>query len=187
MISMRRQFFLLLIFLITTPAFAAIRLPKIFNSHMVLQRQKPVPIWGWADAGEKVTVQLMASGSVKQSKQIKAGKDGKWKVVLEATEAGGPYQLVVKGKQTLLTLDDVLFGEVWLCSGQSNMDMLVNKAYHANEEKKNANYPQIRHFKVPRDRSLTPLDDITGGEWELTTPETVGNFSALGYFYAREL
>lgn len=187
MILRRWHWQLLFLIIIVNPAFAAIRLPKFFGSHMVLQRQKPVPVWGWAEAGEKLTVQLVASGALKQSKVTKAEKDGKWKIVLDATEAGGPYQLVIKGKQASVILDDVLFGEVWLCSGQSNMEMLVNKVVNADEEKKAANFPQIRHFKIPHDRSLTPLEDVSGGEWLLTSPETVGNFSAVAYFYAREL
>jgi sialate O-acetylesterase len=96
---------------------ADVRLPKVFGSHMVLQRRKPVPVWGWADAGEKVTVTL-----ANQTKTGKAGKDGQWRINLDAMEAGGPYQLVVKGKKNTVTFDDVLTGEVWICSGQSNME-----------------------------------------------------------------
>ena len=187
MILRRWHWQILFLLIFANSAFASIRLPRFFSSHMVLQRQKPVPVWGWADAGEKVTVQLVTMGIVKQSKSTKAGKDGKWTITLDASEAGGPYQLVIKGKQTSLTLDDVLFGEVWLCSGQSNMEMLVNRVVNSEEEKKAAKFPQIRHFKIPHDRSLTPLEDVSGGEWQLASPETVGNFSAVAYFYAREL
>ncbi|RRB04401.1 sialate O-acetylesterase [Larkinella rosea] len=177
----------LLLALTVFEAWAEVRLPQIFGSHMVLQRRKPIPVWGWAAAGEKVTVQFIGAGPQRQTKTAKADKDGKWLIRLDPTEAGGPYQLVVAGKKNTLTLDDVLVGEVWICSGQSNMEMLVNRSAKAEEEKKAANFPQIRHFKVPHDKSLTPKDDVTGGEWQATTPETVGNFSAVAYFFAREI
>ena len=168
-------------------AIADVRLPKIFDSHMVLQRHKPIPVWGWADAGEKVTVQLSGSGITKQTKTIKAGKDGKWMLWLSAAEAGGPYQLVVKGKKNVLTLDDVLIGEVWICSGQSNMQWTVNASDNAKEEIAAANYPLIRQFEVPREISLTPKEDLSKGQWKTATPENVGQFTAVGYFFGREL
>lgn len=168
-------------------AIADVRLPKIFDSHMVLQRNKPIPVWGWADAGEKVTVELSGSGITKQTKTIKAGKDGKWILRLNAAEAGGPYQLVVKGKKNVLTLDDVLIGEVWICSGQSNMQWPVSASDNAEEEIAAASYPLIRHFEVPREISLAPKDDLSKGEWKTATPENVGQFTAVGYFFGREL
>lgn len=168
-------------------AIADVRLPKIFDSHMVLQRHKPIPVWGWADAGEKVTVELSGSGITKQTKTIKAGKDGKWILRLNAAEAGGPYQLVVKGKKNVLTLDDVLIGEVWICSGQSNMQWTVSASDNAEEEIRAANYPMIRHFEVPREISLTPKDDLSKGQWKAATPENTGQFTAVGYFFARDL
>lgn len=168
-------------------AIADVRLPQIFDSHMVLQRNKPIPVWGWADAGEKVTVELSGNGITKQTKTIKAGKDGKWILRLNAAEAGGPYRLVVKGKKNVLTLDDVLIGEVWICSGQSNMQWPVSASDNAEEEIAAANYPLIRHFEVPREISLAPKDDLSKGEWKTATPENVGQFTAVGYFFGREL
>ena len=168
-------------------AHADVKLPKIFGSHMILQQKKPAPVWGWSDAGEKVTLVLSSAGKALQTKTIKTGKEGKWILKLDPVDAGGPYQITVSGKKNNVIFDDVLFGEVWICSGQSNMEMLVNRSNNAAEEKIKANYPQIRHFKVPHDRSLVPKDDITGGEWQLTTPETVGDFSAVAYFFARDL
>jgi sialate O-acetylesterase len=180
---------ILIIFLLCVSglAYADIRLPKIFGSHMVLQQKKPVPIWGWSDPGEKVTLVLGSSEKILQAKTIKTGRDGKWIIKLDPVEAGGPYQVKISGKKNNVVFEDVLFGEVWICSGQSNMEMLVNRSANAAEEKSKANYPQIRHFKVPHDRSLIPKDDITGGEWQLTTPETVGDFSAVAYFFARDV
>ncbi len=168
-------------------ASADVRLPKIFDSHMVIQRNKPIPVWGWADAGEKVTVELSGSGIAKQTKTIKAGKDGKWILRLNAAEAGGPYQLVVKGKKNVLTLDDVWIGEVWICSGQSNMQWPVSASDNAKEEIAAANYPLIRHFAVPREMSIAPKDDLSNGEWKTATPENVGQFTAVGYFFGRAL
>ncbi len=168
-------------------AMADVRLPKIFGSQMVLQRNKPVPVWGWADAGEKVTVELSRDGITRQTKTVKAGKDGKWITQLNPSEAGGPYQMVVKSKKNSIILSDILFGEVWICSGQSNMGWTVQASDNAEEEIRNANYPMIRHLAVPREMSLTPNEDISKGEWKLATPQNTGQFTAVGYFFAREL
>lgn len=173
--------------LLTHPLFAEVRLPKIFNSHMVLQRDKPVPLWGWADPGEKVTVLLTDNQRKIQSKTVKADKSGQWKIQLESTAAGGPYQLAINGKKNNIQLEDVLFGEVWICSGQSNMQWTVNVSANAEEEIKNGNHPQIRHFLVPREMSLTPKNDVSAGKWQSASPETVGNFTAVGYYFARKL
>ncbi|MBX2922818.1 MAG: beta galactosidase jelly roll domain-containing protein [Chitinophagaceae bacterium] len=178
-------FFTCLLF--TFPAHADVRLPAIFDSHMVLQRHQPVPVWGWADAGEKVTVELTGSGITGRIKTTKAGKDGKWMLRLDAEKEGGPYKLVVKGKRNIITLDDVLIGEVWICSGQSNMQWPVRLSDSAEKEIAAANYPMIRHFEVPRKISLTPEEDLPGGEWKITTPENVGQFTAVGYFFGRAL
>ncbi|GAB3259246.1 sialate O-acetylesterase [Larkinella harenae] len=168
--------------LITLQTWADVRLPKVFGSHMVLQRRKAVPVWGWADPNEKITVQFN-----NQTKTVKTDKSGKWAVKLDPTEAGGPYVMTVRGRKNTVTLDDVLVGEVWICSGQSNMEWNVNSSRDAAQEIKEANYPQIRHFKVPHDLSLSPKEDILGGEWKLCTPENTGDFTAVGYFFAREL
>ncbi|WP_421826619.1 sialate O-acetylesterase [Larkinella sp.] len=168
--------------LMALQTWADVRLPKIFGSHMVLQRRKPVPVWGWSDPNEKITIQFN-----NQTKTTKADKTGKWMVRLDPTEAGGPFALTVAGKKNTVTFDDVLVGEVWICSGQSNMEWVVKSSTNAAQEIQEANYPLIRHFKVPHDLSLSPKDDVLGGEWQPATPETVGNFTAVGYFFAREL
>ncbi|GAB3313286.1 sialate O-acetylesterase [Larkinella ripae] len=161
---------------------ADVRLPKVFGSHMVLQRQKPIPVWGWADPGEKVSVQFN-----NQTKTAKADKTGKWLLRLDPAEAGGPFSLTVRGKKNTVAFDDVLVGEVWVCSGQSNMEWNLKSSRDAAKEISEANYPQIRHFKVPHDLSLTPKDDVLGSEWKACTPENAGDFTAVGYFFAREL
>lgn len=160
---------------------ADVRLPKVFGSHMVLQRRKPVPVWGWADAGEKVTVTL-----ANQTKTTRAGKDGKWRVSLDPMEAGGPYQLVAKGKKNAVTFDDVLAGEVWICSGQSNMEWPLQSAANGKAESKQANYPQIRQLAVSKAMSLTLASDIDG-EWTVCSPQTAPNYTAVGYFFAKQL
>lgn len=158
-----------------------VRLPGFFGSHMVLQRDMPVPIWGWADAGEAVSVKLGDMRAVTTT----AGADGKWKVWLPEMPAGGPFTLTVTGKNTL-TLDDVLVGEVWLCSGQSNMEWVVANSKDRDAEIASAKYPQIRHIKIPKVPLGLPQDDISA-PWEVCSPETVGNFTAVGYFMARHL
>jgi sialate O-acetylesterase len=168
----------------STAALASITLPKIFGDNMVLQRNKPINVWGFARAGEKVTVQFNT-----QTKTTKAGKDGKWIVVLSPENAGGPFQLLIKGKNQL-TVQNILVGEVWVCSGQSNMEMPIEgwgKINNYQQEIDAANFTQIRHFKVPNTISTTPKDDLTGGDWKICSPATAGDFSATAYFFAREL
>ncbi len=177
-----KRYSVLLILLFSVSALSAqVRLPKIFGDHMVLQRDQPIQVWGWSSPGERVAVQLD-----KQSKRVKADKNGKWRVELAALPAGGPFQLVVKGKNTL-ALNDVLIGEVWICSGQSNMEWSVERSDNPEKEIAAANYPLIRHIKVPRSVAGAPMDDIEDASWQLCTPETVASFTAVGYYFAREL
>ncbi len=167
--------------LIAQTTLADVVLPKVFGSHMVLQRRKPVPVWGRADAGEKITVTF-----ANQTKTVKTGKDGKWRVSLDPLEAGGPYQMVVRGKKNVVTFDDVLAGEVWICSGQSNMEWPLASATNGKAESKLANYPQIRQLEVSKAMSLTPASDIRG-EWTVCSPATAPNYTAVGYFFAKKL
>lgn len=183
---MRKHFFItLLATLMLLPAVntarAEVVMPAIFANHMVIQRDQPVNIWGWADRGE--TVEVTFNG---QKKRAKAGKDGKWQVQLKAMTHGGPYEMVVKGKKNTVTLTNILIGEVWLCSGQSNMEWTVANSNAAAQEIAEANYPLIRSFNVKREMSTTPNKDLNGA-WEVCTPETAGNFSAVGYYFARTL
>lgn len=163
---------------------ANVRLPRIFGDNMVLQREKAVAIWGWADVGEKITVHFN-----QQSKTTKADKKGYWMTHLDPEPAGGPFQLIIKGKQSI-TFSNVLVGEVWICSGQSNMEMPIagwGKINNYQEEIAAADYPSIRHFKVPNTASSTPKEDIPGGDWKLCNRENAGEFSATAYFFARAL
>lgn len=148
---------------------------------MVLQREKPINIWGWASVGEKVTVTFH-----QQTKSIKADKSGKWMISLASENAGGPYTMIIKGKNTI-TLDNILVGEVWVCSGQSNMEWHVREAKDAANEIQNANYPHIRQFEVRKSISLKPQEDVKDGDWKICSPQTAGGFTAVGYFFAREV
>ena len=163
---------------------ADVRVPKIFGDNMVLQRNKLIPVWGWADAKERITIQFNH-----QTKTVVTDKNGKWMIKLDNEAAGGPYQLIIKGKNSI-TFNNVLVGEVWICSGQSNMEMPIEgwgKINNYEQEIKNANYPQIRHIKIPNTISTKPEEDITSGEWKICSPQTAGDFTATGYFFAREL
>jgi sialate O-acetylesterase len=161
-------------------ASAEVSLPSIFSDHMVLQRDMPIPVWGQAAPGEGVTVSL-------QGRNVGTTADaaGKWMVRLPVMKAGGPYVLTVTGTNTI-TVRDVLVGEVWVASGQSNMQMDVDGSQNAKQEEGQASVPQIRMFTVARVPAMEPQSDCQG-EWAVCSPQTVGNFSAAGYFFAREL
>lgn len=182
---MRKTILILLAYtLCMASTFANITLPKIFGDNMVLQRNKPINIWGLATPNEKITVAFN-----KQTKTIKADKTGKWLVQLAAESAGGPFQLTVSGK-TQVAIQNILVGEIWICSGQSNMEMPIagwGKINNYQQEINEADYPEIRHFKVPNTVSATLKDDLTGGDWKICSPTTSGDFSATAYFFAREL
>lgn len=162
------------------PVVAEVTLPHIISDGMVLQRDMPLPIWGWASPGEEVTVTL---GD--QRVTAKADEDGRWQVRLSPLASPGPYQMVVEGKNRIV-LKDVLAGEVWLASGQSNMAMTVNASNNAAQETAAANYPKIRLFTVPRKLAGLPAADLEG-KWEKCSPKTIGTFSAVAYYFGREL
>lgn len=162
-------------------ASADVKLPKVFGSNMVLQRDAPIPIWGWAEPGEDVTVSI---GDV--AKTTTTSADGGWKVALPAMQAGGPHTVSIKGSNEI-ELASVLVGEVWVCSGQSNMQWSVDSADDADLEKLTANFPQIRLITVPQVGTQEPQYDFGGDGWQVCSPETVGQFSAVGYFFGRQL
>lgn len=159
---------------------ADVKLPAIFGDHMVLQRGKPIPVWGWADAGETVTVKLG-----QDSQTATADKDGRWNLNLAALDAGGPHTVTVDGKNSL-TFKDVLIGEVWVCSGQSNMAWTVSNANDSDLEIATAKYPNIRLISVPQVGTQQPQENFKG-QWERCSPQSVPQFSAVGYFFGRQL
>ena len=169
-------------FTVATVASAAVKLPSILGSHMVLQQGEPVPVWGWADAGEKVTVTFHG-----KTVETKADKAGKWQVRLPAMKANAKgADLVVKGSNEI-KLSDVLVGEVWLCSGQSNMEWTVARSANAKQEIANAKHPLIRHVKVPHRPSDKPESDVKTSGWQVCSPSTAASFTAVGYYFARHL
>ncbi len=180
-----RKILLLLTLLATCNLLLAdVSLPNFFGDNMVLQRDKPIPVWGWASPKEKIIVQFD-----NQTKTTKADRSGKWMIKLDSESAGGPYVLTIKGKNTISFIN-VMLGEVWICSGQSNMEMPIEgwgKVNNYEKEIAAANYPMIRHIKIPNTVSSTPQDNIPKADWKICSPETAGDFTATGYFFARDL
>jgi sialate O-acetylesterase len=160
---------------------ANVRMPLLFSDGMVLQRNKSIPVWGWADANEKVEVRFN-----KQTKTIQADKDGKWMIGLNAEKAGGPFELIITGKNKIV-IKDVLVGEVWICSGQSNMEFQMYKLPDFETQKAQSNEPMIRQFGVAQDLSGTPKEDLKAGKWTVSNKENIRDFTAVGYFFAKKL
>ena len=175
-------------FLVGSIAYAEITLPRVFGSNMVLQRDMQAPIWGWASAGEEITIALSAEAEgiepVATTTAV-ADANGNWQTKLPAMAAGGPYTLRITGSNTL-ELTNILFGEVWVCSGQSNMEWPVSISNNSEEEIAAATYPKIRLFHIPRIPSGLPQQDVAA-DWYETTPETIPNFSAVAYYFGRKL
>jgi sialate O-acetylesterase len=170
----------LLLLSIAAPAPADVRLPALFTDHMVLQQGQANRVWGSADPGEEVIVTIAS-----QRQTAKADDKGRWQVKLDALAVGGPHTLSITGKNKL-AIQDVLVGEVWICSGQSNMQWAVAQANDGDLEARTAKYPKIRLISVPQVGTQQPQDDFKG-KWEVCSPETVGQFSAVGYFFGRQL
>jgi sialate O-acetylesterase len=174
------------LFLLASSAAADPRLPAIFSDHMVLQQQMPIGVWGWAAPDERIEVRLRS-----QRVSTTTGRDGRWHVALAPETAGGPDELVVTGATATVRFADVLIGEVWVGSGQSNMQWAVRQAQDAEAEIAAAHHPRIRLFSVKRVTALEPKDDVTPMEgaptWAVASPASIANFSAVGYFFAREL
>jgi sialate O-acetylesterase len=162
---------------------AEIGLSAAFGDHMVLQRGLSLPVWGWADPGEEITITFAG-----QQKKTKAKKSGDWQVRLDALEssAEGREFKVSGANGDARTFKDVIVGEVWICSGQSNMEWTVNGALNPKEEKESANYPHIRHIKVPKVPSDS-RENTFNSNWEVCSPTSVGNFTAVGYYFGRTL
>src|SRR5665811_351552 len=160
---------------------AQVVMPGIFTDNMVLQRNVLIPVWGWAKPKEKIEVRFN-----NQVKTVKADKSGKWTLKLDAEKAGGPYELTVKAKNTI-QIKNVLVGEVWLCSGQSNMELTVGQSMNAQKEIASANYPLIRHIKIPHTISSMPESDFHPYGWEVCDSTTVADFTGIGYFFAKEI
>ena len=165
-----------------------LKLPSLIGDNMLLQQKTNAKIWGKANPGRKISV----SASWNSSGQAIAGKDGKWEVIIPTPEAGGPFTITIAGKDTSLIIKNVLIGEVWFCSGQSNMEMPlagwppVDTIMHSAATIAAASIPEIRLFNVLKKISGEPIDECTG-KWEISTPETVKQFSATAYFFGKKL
>jgi sialate O-acetylesterase len=174
-------FRLILPLLITLSASgASLRLPALISDNMVLQCDRTVPIWGWAEPGQQVRVVL---GD--QTKTTVADVTGHWRVSLDALPAGGPYEMTVSA-DTELKVHNIAAGEVWLCSGQSNMAFMLQGSTKGPETVANSTNPNLRHFKVEGPATARPLDN-TKGRWELSAPDVAGKFTAVGYYFGRRI
>ena len=167
--------------LFAASAASEVKLPYILSDNMVIQRDVPVNIWGWADQGEKVTVTFS-----NQKVSAKAGKDGSWKVQLKAQPAGGPMEMTIRGKNTIV-LKNILIGDVWVCGGQSNMEWPLSRSRNWNVDKNQTENPAIRLFYVPKNISMKPLGNTNEAQWQPCNQETAAGFSAIGYYFGKEL
>ncbi len=177
-----RTLFLILFSLCSFKTFASahVSLPEIFSDHMVLQSDVKVPVWGWADPGEQVTVTVAG-----QTKSVAADTNGRWRLYLDKLKTGGPFTLTVRGNETI-TINDVLAGEVWLCAGQSNMRMQVSLVANSEQEQLTADFPNIRMFTESSIPAVTPQEKCHG-RWVVCSVNTVKDFSATAYFFGREI
>jgi sialate O-acetylesterase len=170
--------------LIASPLLAAPRLPGFFTDHMVLQRDIQVPLWGWADAGEKVTISFAG-----QSVTTTTTADGRWRIdlaPLSASSQGHVLTVSCPATKDSVILKDVVVGDVWLCGGQSNMEWSMGGLKHIDDELAAADYSMIRHLKIPYAKAQQPAADVQSS-WIVCTPRSVRKFTAVGYFFARIL
>lgn len=179
-------FFLIFVFIFPLTLFSQTKLPTFFSDHMVLQQKDEVAIWGWDKAGEKITI----TGSWGASTTIRTDDSGNWKAHLKTPTAGGPYTLTISGNDKI-TLQDVMIGEVWICSGQSNMQMTLagyqnQPVFGAGDAILHANQSGIRMYTAARKASVAPMTDLEGN-WERASTENAPEFSAVAYFFGREL
>lgn len=161
---------------------ADVRVANIFGDNMVLQRDEPLNFFGTADPGENVTVTFKG-----QSVVTKAGVNGRWLAQLPSIQVGDPFTVTIQGADNRVELKNVVAGEVWICSGQSNMEWAVSQSAHPQKEIAAANWPLIRHVKIQHQTSATPQSEAANSGWQVCSPETVGNFTAVGYYFGRHL
>ncbi|MBD3626513.1 sialate O-acetylesterase [Cyclobacterium sp. GBPx2] len=161
---------------------AELRLPRVFADHMVLQRGQEIPVWGSADSRERVTVSFQG-----KEYRVRADREGNWELKMDALSKGGPYTLTVTTRDESVTYENVMIGDVWLLGGQSNMEWALKNTNNGEDSIKTAKHPDIRLFEVGRNLSLEPIDDVPEAKWSVCSPETVENFSAIGYYFARRI
>lgn len=168
-------------FACTFSTLAKVRPAHIYSSNMVLQQGQENPIWGWAARGEKISIRFAGKTIL-----AKANSSGRWSAKLPVLDCGGPYDMVIQGSDTI-TFSNILVGEVWICSGQSNMEFTVSNTKNAKIEIASANFPRMRLFTVAKKISGLPLEDLEAGEWIICTPENIKEFSSVAYFFGRSL
>lgn len=180
---MKKIIIFCLLFIACFTATAAIRLPSIIGSHMVLQQKSAVKIWGWSAPAEKITIRVSWDTT---SYTTTASRGARWMTEIRTPGAGGPYTISIKGSNEIL-LEDVMIGEVWVCGGQSNMEWGGDQGLpQSKEEAPNATNNKIRFFYVPKSTSSTPQDDVTA-KWVVCNPEDMLHFSAIGYFFGKQI
>src|SRR6188768_1617885 len=182
-VNIKKCISLFLFFFIVASSVGQVKLPQIIRDSMILQRDAKIKIWGWAAKDEKVSISFNG-----KKYNTKTGADGKWMTTLPAMKAGGPYTMDISASNKI-TLNDILIGDVWLCSGQSNMEYQLgyDDATYG-KEMAEVNNPQIRQFKVPNRPLLDgPKEEMTGGSWKTANPKDIGPFTAIGYFFAKNL
>lgn len=174
---------LLVFLMVCVPALATaeVSVSSLFSDHMVVQRDQPIVVWGNAEAGEKVYVVMGG-----HTAETTTSEEGRWKVSLPELSAGGPHRLVIEGAGSRIQIDDVLVGEVWVCSGQSNMQWPINASYDDDLARLAAHHENLRIITVPNVASQEPADDFQGS-WQIASPETIGGFSAVGYQFGLQL
>ncbi|GHT66698.1 9-O-acetylesterase [Bacteroidia bacterium] len=181
--NLTEVFLTVFLFLITLPVSAEVKLPKLIGDGMVLQRDIPLKIWGWASPNEALVVNFNQSDY-----RTSADKAGNWEIILPPQPAGGPFSMTIKASNSIL-INDILIGDVWICSGQSNMELPMSRVAPVYKpEIASADYPEIRYFEVPKVYNFKePQKDLLYGKWTAATPQTVLGFSATAYFFAKEL
>lgn len=186
--NLTRSLALLLLLFVAPPANAELKVANIFGDHMVIQQEMPVRIWGWAEPGATVQVDLTDLQNAASNK-LQADDDGRWFVQLPPRKANGkPLQLRIVSGQQKIEFKDILVGEVWICSGQSNMEWRVRQSANAQQEIAAADHATIRFFDVPTHvKQKEPQQDAQQADWKVCSPNTIGEFSAVGYFFGREL
>lgn len=181
MIKRILTFFILFLFLpFMVPA--QLKLASIFGDNMILQRNKPILIWGFNSPQTLVKIKF-----ADQEKEVKTNELGRWEVIFPARNLGAPLTLIISDQDEVIRVSDILMGEVWLCSGQSNMEWKLRQSLGGEEEIKIVNNPLIRHIEVPKSLSFTPNMDFESKGWKLANPENAGNFTAVGYYFAKKI
>lgn len=161
--------------------FADVSLPQVISDNMMFQRSKEIKVWGWADRFEEISISFNG-----KSKTTRAGLDKKWMLVFPEMDAGGPYEMKIKAKNEIV-LENILIGDIWICSGQSNMELNVANSNNSNIEIASANYPMIRLLTIPNNMKMQKDEDVPETIWKECNSDVVGSFSAVGYFFGRDI